>query len=172
METEKLQQDAIQDEQISSSSQPQEKALSECQTQLAEWKDKFIRLLSDFQNFKKRLSKEQASQARMMQADVLLDMLVILDNFDRALQERPEQNAEIKSWADGFELIRKYLYKVFEKYGVKEMESFDEFKPEFHEAVMHVESSKHEPGSIVEVLQKGYLIGDMVLRPAKVSIAQ
>ena len=61
---------------------------------------------------------------------------------------------------------------MLEKYGVKEIESFDEFNPEVHESVMHVESDEHESGAIVEVLQKGYLIDDHVLRPAKVSVAR
>jgi molecular chaperone GrpE len=155
-----------------SSDDQHEQALNACQTELSDCKENYKRLSADFQNFKKRLQKEQSSLQHMLQADVLLKILPVIDNFDRALQERPEQEAGCKAWLEGFELIRKELYAVLEYYGVKEIESTDEFNPEYHEAVMQVESDNHEPGDIVEVLQKGYMIGDRVLRPAKVSVAE
>ncbi|MEX0940586.1 MAG: nucleotide exchange factor GrpE [Candidatus Babeliales bacterium] len=149
-----------------------ETELTVCQAELIEWKDKYLRLSADFQNFKKRLQKEQASLRRMMQADILADVLNIVDNFDRALQEKEAETENMKDWFAGFELIRKELYKLLEKYGVKELESYDVFDPEMHEAVMQVDSDQHESGGIVEVYQKGYIFDGSVLRPAKVSVAK
>lgn len=147
-----------------------QKALELCQQEMAEWKEKYLRLSADFQNYKRRLEKEQLHFVRMIKADLLSKVLSIVDNFDRALERREE--GDQCAFREGFELIRKDLYAFLEKQNVKEMDYYEEFNPEFHEAIMHVESDRHEPGQIVEVLLKGYLINDEVLRPAKVSIAK
>jgi molecular chaperone GrpE len=150
----------------------EDKALKECQSSLAEMKDNYLRVSADFQNYKKRLEKEQSALKRRMQSDILRDLLDIVDNFDRALQDDElNQEQSVQAWKEGFKLIQKELYKLLEKYGVSQIESYEEFNPELHEAVMQVHSDDHESGSIVEVLQKGYLIDGHVLRPAKVSIA-
>lgn len=159
------------EQQVQAKNQSHNEALQKCEKELTEWKDNYVRLSADFQNFKKRLEKEQASLKRMIQARILLDVINIADDFDRALVEsgQSEKNtAQIK----GFKLIQKELYKLLEKYKVTPIESYAEFNPELHEAIMHVQSDKHEPGNIVEVLQKGYMLEDHVLRPAKVSVAQ
>lgn len=157
-----------------------QKELSVCQEQSQSWQDKYFHLLADFQNFKKRLEKDQLSLKHTIENDILRHFLSILDNFDRALQEMAhfdrlsaEQKIENRnSFFVGIELIRKELYKLLENYGIKEMISYDTFDPELHEAVMYVQSDTHEPGDIVEILQKGYMRNGQVLRVAKVSIAQ
>jgi molecular chaperone GrpE len=148
-------------------------ALSECLLQVAEWKDKYFRLGADFQNFKKRLEKEQASLKRTIQSDILLQILSIVDNFDRAFSENKNgEVSDFKAWIEGFELIQKELYRLLERHSIKEIAARDDFDPELHEAVMQVASETRKSGEIVEVLQKGYLLDNHVLRPAKVSVAQ
>lgn len=163
----------VEKEPVQAKAESEDKALKACEASLKEMKDNYLRVTADFQNFKKRLEKERTTLKRMMQSDILLGILSIVDNFDRALQEKQEGDEQsVQAWKEGFKLIQKDLYKLLEKYGVKQIESNDEFNPELHEAVMQVHADQHEPGSIVEVLQKGYLLDGHILRPAKVSIAQ
>lgn len=146
----------------------EQQALKLCQRELQEWKDKAFRITADFENFKKRLEKDQAVWQRMIQADIFLKLLEIVDNFDRALEQEKGTEAQLA----GFALIRKDLQKLLETFDVKEITDFKQFDPLIHESVMTVSSPAHKPGDIVAVLQKGYTFKDQVLRPAKVSIAQ
>lgn len=149
-------------------------ALQTCQNELQEWKEKYMRLAADYQNYTKRIAKEQASYKRSAQAAILYDVLNILDNFERALEgiDISKVPLEMKAWVEGIELIKKELHKMLEKYSVRPMQESKVFDPHLHEAVMHVESEKHASGEIVQVLQQGYLINGEVLRTAKVSIAK
>jgi molecular chaperone GrpE len=149
-------------------------ALQHCQTQLQDTKNKYLHLIADFDNFKKRQEKERAQWTRVAQMDVIAPLLTVIDDFDRAFEEKTKTvSPELTQWFQGFELIHKELFKYLEKIGVQEIKvsSHDSFNPELHESVMTVQSdvpSDH----IVEVLQKGYTFKGSVLRPAKVSIAQ
>lgn len=147
--------------------------LAACKAECDIWKDKYFRLSADFQNFNRRLEKDQISFRNSVKKDLLLAILAITDNFDRAMQDISVAGAvENKAWLQGIEMTHKQLYKFLEQQGVKPMNSYTTFDPELHEAVMQVQSDKHEAGTIVEVLQKGYLLDGNVLRTAKVSIAQ
>jgi molecular chaperone GrpE len=145
-------------------------ALQQCQQEVAEWKDKYLRAAADFQNYKKRLEKDQANITKTIKADFLREILNIVDNFDRALEMKDQESQQ--EWLRGFAMIAKELYKFLQKHGISEIEETRTFNPELHEAVMQVESDTHQPGEIVEILQKGYYLNDEVLRPAKVSVAQ
>lgn len=148
-----------------------EQALKECRDQAQEWKDKFLRLSADFDNFKRRLDKDQASLHRAMQAVILLDVITILDDFDRAFSGSNTPAAAEN--LVGFSLIYKNFNKILEKHGVTVITDSPVFDPNIHEAVMNVPATdKHPAGSVVTVLEKGYKFKDQVLRPAKVSIAQ
>jgi molecular chaperone GrpE len=142
--------------------------LQMCKQQVQEWKDKTIRMTADFENFKRRLEKDQAVWQYTFQAKILLDVLDVVDNFDRAFKDldiNDPRNA-------GFVLIYKNLKKLLDKYNVTEITENKHFDPTIHEAISTVEVEGKESGDIVEVLQKGYMFKDQVLRPAKVSIAQ
>lgn len=154
--------------------QPNDSALQVCQNELQEWKEKYMRLAADYQNYTKRIAKEQEVYKRSAQSAILYDVLSILDNFERATEgiDTSAVAQEVKSWVEGIELIKKELHKMLQKYGVKVMAEVKVFDPHLHEAVMHVESDKHTSGEIVQVLQQGYLINGDVLRTAKVSIAK
>lgn len=144
--------------------------LEACKQEVAEWKDKYMRAAADFQNYKKRLEKDQLAITKSIKADFLREILDIVDNFDRALEVNDQESQQ--EWLRGFAMIAKELYKFLQKHGVSEIEAGVTFNPELHEAVMQVTSDEREPGQIVEVLQKGYYLNDAVLRPAKVSVAQ
>lgn len=149
-------------------------ALQQCRVQVNELKNKYLHVLADFENFKKRQEKERSQWARNAQMDVVAPLLTIVDDFERALSQKKESiSPEITQWLQGFELIHKELLKYLDTIGVHEIKVRDheEFNPEFHESIMTVESEL-QSGHIVSVLQKGYTFKDFVLRPAKVSIAR
>ncbi len=154
--------------------QPTEKeSLEKAQLAVAEWTDKYLSLTADFQNYKKRVMQERADWAQDAQKQVFIDLLAIIDNFERALeQERKREDSESSAWLTGFEMIYQSLEKLLAKFGVQEITDFSTFNPKFHEALMQVESDTHQSGDIVQVLQKGYTMQDKVIRPAVVSVAQ
>ena len=142
-----------------------------CNQELMQLKEQYARTVADFDNYRKRMAKEQIASAQAVQARVLGDVLAIVDDFERALAQDSAHD-DVESWLEGFTLIHSSLLKMLEKYNVKPMSGYAAFDPHFHEAVVQVESSDHESGQIVEVLQQGYLMGDMVLRHAKVTVAK
>lgn len=145
--------------------------LEQCQAALADWQDKYARLSADLENYRKRVAKEQASLAVHAQASLLVSLLSIVDNFDRAMAHQPAVSAETSSWMHGIAMIHNSFKDLLAKAGVVEV-SYEQFNPELHEALMQVEGSGKESGTIITVLEKGYKLGDRVLRPAKVSVAQ
>ena len=145
--------------------------LMTCQKELTDLQNRYNRLAADFENFKKRLEKDQAAAQFAMQRSVLLPLLEIVDNFDRALQQSVTHES-VQAYVTGFSLIRKELQKFLEKFGVKEITHNESFNPELHEAVMSSSVADKASGSIIAVLQKGYTLHNDVLRPAKVSIAE
>lgn len=148
-------------------------ALVECEAQLQGWKDKFLQVNADLQNLRKRTAKEQISWSQSAQARVLMPLLEVIDNFDRAMVEKPKtEDEESAAWIDGISMIHASLLKTLDQFNVKAMDNYDAFDPTFHEALMQIESDEKESGEIVVVLQKGYMMGDTVLRPAKVSVAR
>ena len=146
-------------------------ALTQCQTTLAEWQEKYTRLTADLDNFKKRTIKERADWAQTSQVKLLTTLLEIVDNFDRAMSVEQEVPQEMQSWVDGVSMIHSAFKEFLTSAGVKET-PYDTFNPEFHEALMQVESDAKKSGEIVEVMEKGYVFGDRVVRPAKVSVAK
>ncbi len=145
-----------------------------CKKEVEQWKTQYLRATADLENYKRRIEKEQTNWCRRAQERVLLDLLRVVDDFDRAFAERQDQepSEELKGWFEGFELIYKSLQKLLQHYEIHEIENMKEFDPHLHEAVAQIDSPDHESGEIVEVMQKGYIFKDDVLRPAKVVVAQ
>lgn len=156
-----LEHEPIESEQIETIQDQSE--LDTCKAALADWQSKYALLAADFENYKKRMLKDQTSFAVHSQAALLGNLLFIVDNFDRAMEHEIDK--------DGIAMIYESLAEFLQKVGVKEI-ACDIFNPEFHEALIQVESADHKEGEIVEVMEKGYMLGDRVLRPAKVSVAK
>lgn len=148
-------------------------ALAKAQAATAEWADKYLSLTADFQNYKKRVVQERTDWAHDAQKLVFIELLAVIDNFERALeQEKKRESAEGIAWLAGFEMIYQSIEKILIKFGVKEITDFSVFNPKYHEALVQVESDKHKSGQVVQVLQKGYTMHDKVIRPATVSVAK
>jgi molecular chaperone GrpE len=133
--------------------------------------DRLLRTAAEFDNYRKRMDRERRELAEYASADILKDLLPILDNFERALQA--PATAESDAFRKGIELIHKQMLDVLRKRGVKPIEALGtDFDPNFHQAVIHEESATHREGEVMAELQRGYLLGERLLRPAMVKVAK
>ena len=129
---------------------------------------KYLRLMADFQNYKRRTEKEKNDIYAFANEKIVSELLNVIDNFERALLH----GAEGDSFAEGMNMIFKQLQGVLEKAGVKEIEALGlDFDPNFHNAVMTEDSTEYESGKVTEVLQKGYTLNSKVIRPSMVKVA-
>lgn len=132
-------------------------------------KDQFLRLQADFANYKRRTETEKKDYMELGIKKVMLDLLQITDNFERAIKLKDEQS----KFSEGIEMIYKQLMSLLERNDVKEIEAMNaEFNPILHHAVL-VEIKDGVPaGIVIDVLQKGYMIGEKVLRPSMVKVSE
>ena len=143
------------------------------QKEVAEWKDKYTRLFAEFDNFRKRTIKERADLISSSTADVLKDMLPVIDDFDRAVKAN-ENVDDIAVVKEGFVLIHSKFYKKLESKGLKPIDATGKpFDTDFHEAITSFPApSEDMKGKVVDEVEKGYLLNDKVLRFSKVVIGQ
>lgn len=131
---------------------------------------KYLRLMADFQNYKKRVEKEKKDIYAFANEKIVLDLLDVIDNFDRALAHQSEDGSVI---TEGMNKIYKQLKGVLEKNGVEEIEAIgQEFDPNIHNAVMSEESKDYEPNKVTLVMQKGYFLNKKVIRHTMVRVAK
>jgi molecular chaperone GrpE len=147
--------------------------LQECINTQKEWQDRFLRLTADFENYKKRIAKDQAMWIDGAQVQVIKKLLPIIDDMDRAFaQSLPTDNAQLQTWLAGFIMIKNAVAQFLKDMGVEEITAVGDFNPELHEAIAQVMSADHASGTIVALLQKGYAFKGSVIRPASVTVAQ
>ncbi len=141
--------------------------------QLAELKDKHLRLFSEFDNYRKRTSKERVEIYKTANADLMLDLIPIVDDFDRATKSFQETEDPV-SIKEGVELIRNKFQTTLEKKGLKCMDSQGkDFDTDFHEAITEIPApSKDLKSKVVDVIEKGYTLNDKVIRYAKVVVGK
>jgi molecular chaperone GrpE len=148
-----------------------ERELAQRDGDLAELKDRYLRALADLDNLRKRAQRDQAEALSYGATSVIGEILPVLDNFERALkaaQEAGEQGPLV----DGVAMIRQQFLQVLEKRGIKPLEAVGQaFDPVYHEAIARVETADHPEGSVIEEVERGYQMGDAVLRPSKVVVA-
>ena len=146
---------------------------SNLKDEYAELNDRFLRLVAEYDNFRKRSQKEKDSLYSDSVFDVCKAWLPVLDNLDRAIDASEKfVSEESKQMAEGMEMVRRQALEVMSGLGVEMMDCLGErFDPEYHEAVAHVEDDSYGEGEIIDVLQKGYIKGDRVIRYAVVRVA-
>ncbi|MBS6161871.1 MAG: nucleotide exchange factor GrpE [Firmicutes bacterium] len=138
---------------------------------IEELTDRVKRQMAEFDNFRKRTEKEKASMYQIGAREVIEKILPVVDNFERGLAMIPEEDAG-NPYAEGMEKIYKQLMTVLDDLGVKAIEAVgQEFNPDFHNAVMHVEDEEAGENVIVEEFQKGYLYKEQVVRHSMVKVA-
>ncbi len=129
---------------------------------------KYLRLMADFQNFKRRTEKEKSDIYAFANEKIISGLLDVIDNFERAMATG---NAE-DSFFKGMEMILKQLLGVLDRAGAEEIKALGEdFDPNYHNAVMMEDSTEYESGKVTEVLQKGYTLNNRVIRPSMVKVA-
>lgn len=136
--------------------------------------DQYVRLAAEFENLKKRTQKEKLDTAKYANEQILLDMLMTLDNLERALEHVDISDAASNSAViEGVKMTVHVFRQTLEKHGVRPIESVGRpFDPAVHNAITQIESTEHEPGTVVSEFQKGYTIHDRLLRPAMVHVSK
>jgi molecular chaperone GrpE len=143
--------------------------LEEAESKLAETVDGWQRSQAEFQNYKKRVERDNEVMRANMKGDIVKKILPLLDDLERAMQNRPAD----EPWTNGIDLIVRKFQTVLDGEGVKKIEAEGvEFNPNFHEAISNEPSEEVESGYVIAVVQNGYMLGERVLRPALVRVAQ
>jgi molecular chaperone GrpE len=146
-------------------------AASDLQRERDDYYDRWLRKSAEFDNYRRRVERERREHADQAVVDLLLELLAVVDDFDRAL-EADVGDAD-SSYRRGVELIHTKLHDLLRKRGVKPIEALGaDFDPNIHQAVMHESTPDHREGEVIGELRKGYTIGDRLLRPAMVKVAK
>jgi molecular chaperone GrpE len=140
------------------------------ETSPAQDDDAYLRLAADFDNYRKRVAREYAEVTRRANERLLNELLPVLDDLERALEAAAEH--EEAKLEEGVQLVHRSLAELVERHGLTEIETEGAFDPHVHEALLAQPGEGAEEGSVLQVLQKGYRLGDKVLRPARVIVAE
>ena len=147
-----------------------EQRIAALETERNEARDRMLRVAADFENYKKRVRKEQADSEAKVRESILRDVLEVADNLERAASV--DERADFKSLQKGIELVNRLFQGKLERLDVRAFESKGQpFDPRVHDAVSQQPTAEVPPGSVVSEIQKGYRIGDRLLRPALVVVA-
>jgi molecular chaperone GrpE len=146
------------------------KKLDEKEKESAENYDKYLRAVAELDNYRKRAAREKTDIIKYGKEDVIKDILPFMDSLDRALEHN---TGDIQSFKDGIALIQEQLLCCLKKHGVERIDAAgQDFDPNFHEALMQVESDQHEDNKIVTEMEKGYLLNGRLLRPSRVCVCK
>jgi molecular chaperone GrpE len=132
--------------------------------------DRLLRLAADFDNYKKRAARERAEYVARANERLLKELLPVLDDLERALNSAEEhEEAQLE---EGVRLVHRSLASLLQRNGVEEISTEGKFDPHVHEALLAQPAEDREHGDVLDVIQKGYKLGDLVVRPARVIIAE
>lgn len=159
--------------------EPQQDQFAQLQAQIkalmaekASLYDKLLRRQAEFENYRKRVERERGATYQHGRDDVLLQFLPVVDNFERALSSLETSEGDAEALRHGVELIHKQFKDALSKLGLEPVEAVGRaFDPHVHEAVTTEATDQHEENTVIEEFQRGYRIGDRLLRPAKVKVA-
>jgi molecular chaperone GrpE len=150
---------------------PPEAALADLQRERDDYHDRWLRKSAEFDNYRKRIDRERREHGDQAVMAMLLELLRVVDDFDRALTVDAGESGA--AYRKGVELIHAKLNDLLKKHGVRPMDAVGaDFDPNLHQAVVQEESAGHRDGEVIEEMQKGYMIGDRLLRPAMVKVAK
>lgn len=147
--------------------------LDQLKNEAAEYKEKYIRLLAESENARKRLQKERQEMIQYALQNTIADFLAPIDHMENALKHAKQMSEEVKHWAIGFEMILNQFKDVLSNNGVTPFNSQGlPFDPHNHEAVEMIETDEYPPGTVVTETVKGYTMGGRTIRPARVTVAK
>jgi len=148
-----------------------EQRLAEAERQAEEINEKYLRALADLENFRRRARQERAEAVRTGESAILLEVLPVLDNFKRAM-EAAEGATDVDALVKGIKMIHDQLVEALARKGVRPIHAEGEpFDPAYHDAVGKIETADRPEGTVAVEIQKGYMLGDRVLRPSRVMVA-
>jgi len=134
--------------------------------------DRFLRVSAEFENYKKRSAREMSEFKKFANESLIKELLLVVDNMERAISSSKDEGNSNNGLIEGIDMTLKELLKIFEEFGVKQVESLGKpFDPNFHQAVMQEETDKHPHNTVINELQKGYIINERLLRPATVVVS-
>ena len=146
--------------------------LSTLQRERDDYYDRLLRKTAEFDNYRKRIDRERQQVTEAAAADLLEELLPLVDDLERALRADPGSEG-VEAYRRGVELIHKQLLDVLRKRGVRPVDSIGaDFDPHFHQAVAHDSVEGHREGEVIEEFRRGYMLGDRLLRPAMVKVAK
>lgn len=165
------------EEQAETSVNAAEDALAEAQAEIGKLKEQILRAMAETENTRRRMKKEADDAQKFAVGSFAKEMLIVADNFRRALDAVPQQDGAggdtLKNLIAGVEATERQLLAAFEKFGIKKLDPLNQpFDPHFHQVMMEVEDPSKPAGLIVQVLQAGYMIHDRLLREAMVVVAK
>jgi molecular chaperone GrpE len=147
--------------------------LEQLKQEMAEYKDKYLRLLAESENMRKRLQKERQELIQYAVQNVIIDFLNPIDHLENALNYTQQASGEVKQWAAGFQMILGQFKDVLTNNGIVSFVSVGTpFDPHSHEAIEMIATTAYPPGTVAEESLKGYKMGDRVIRPARVKVAK
>jgi molecular chaperone GrpE len=139
----------------------------------AKYKDQYVRLYAEFENARKRMEREKQDFIRYANEELIIEFLTILDNFERSVESAKANHQDYTAFVKGIEMVMAHIHDMLKKNGVKPIEAKGKiFDPHSHEVLMQEESDEFEDGVVIEEFQKGYNLGDRVVRTAKVKVAK
>lgn len=149
------------------------------EAEIAELKDRLLRIAAEMENTRKRAERDKADATRYAAANFARDMLQVSDNLRRAIgtlkdDERADAAESVKAMVEGVEMTERQLLSIFERHGIREItpQPGERFDPNLHEAMFEVPGTEHPAGTVVHVLEGGYMIGERLLRAARVGVAK
>jgi molecular chaperone GrpE len=141
--------------------------------ELAQAKDKYVRLYAEFDNARKRMEREKQEFVKYANEGLVLDFLNILDDLERSFQAARAQHQDYTAFLKGIEMVMAHVYDLLKRHGVKPIEAKGKlFDPHCHEVLLQEESDSLEENTVIEEFQKGYMLEDRVVRTAKVKISK
>ena len=147
--------------------------LESVEQELKDSHDRFLRVSAEFENYKKRAAREMNDFRKFANESFVKAMLPVVDNLDRAIESSSNDDHSIRSVVEGVNMTLKEILKIFEQFGVKPFESLGKiFDPALHQAVMQKETDNHPEKTILNELEKGYMMHDRLLRPAMVVVSK
>jgi molecular chaperone GrpE len=145
--------------------------VSDLQRERDDYYDRWMRKTAEFENYRRRVERERREQADATVVDLLQELLLVVDDFDRALTVGSDERDA--AYRKGIELIHGKLHDLLRKHGVRPIEALGaDFDPNLHQAVIHEASPDHREGEVIGELRRGYMMGDRLLRPALVKVAK
>jgi molecular chaperone GrpE len=172
-ENKKPEEAKLKDEKVVSLKESEYLKLKEEADKAKEYWDRLLRLQADFENTRKRLEREKNDFIKFANEGIVLELLSILDDLERTVELAQSKHQDLAAFLKGAEMILAHLYEMLKEHGVRPIEANGKiFDPNYHEALMQIESKDVPEHTVVEELQKGYLLNDRVIRTAKVKVAK